>query len=164
MIALVIAALTATWQLLLSPASGWPSAPDVVAALGGDRDRLDTALDLAREAGAPLVVSTGGESTTYESRFCASPPADVEISCFDPVPTTTRGEARAIADLAAEHGWEQVAVVTSEWHLTRSRLLLSRCTDAEVVMVAAREDRDDRLYPVIHEWGGLVSAALDRSC
>lgn len=164
MIALLIAALTATWQLLVSPAAGRPADPDAVVALGGDRDRLEAALDLATETDAPLVVSTGGDPATYESRFCTSPPTDIEVICFDPVPGTTRGEARAIGRLVDEHGWEEIAVVTSRWHLTRSRILTERCTDAEVVMVDAGDDGDGWLYPIVHEWGGLVSAALDRSC
>lgn len=163
LIALLVAALTATWQLLVSPASGRPADPDVVVALAGDPDRLEVAIDLARDVGAPLAVSTGGDDGTVESAFCARPPDDLEVVCFDPDPATTRGEARAVAELRDRHGWEDVAVVTSRWHLTRARILVERCTDADVVMVDAGAD-GDRLYPVVHEWAGLVSAALDRGC
>ncbi|MDQ3610583.1 MAG: YdcF family protein [Actinomycetota bacterium] len=87
-------------------------------------------------------------------------------ACFSPDEATTRGEARRLSALARARGWRSLAVVTSTFHVTRARLLVSRCHrgDLYVVDAGTRMGPGDHALAVLHEWGGLVLAALNPGC
>jgi uncharacterized SAM-binding protein YcdF (DUF218 family) len=53
--------------------------------------------------------------------------AGVRVLCLTPEASTTRGEARAFAELAGREGWRSVTVVTSSYHRRRADLLVGRC-------------------------------------
>jgi uncharacterized SAM-binding protein YcdF (DUF218 family) len=61
--------------------------------------------------------------------------ARARVICFEPVPFSTRGEARAVARLARQHGWTHVVVVTSAFHVFRARMLFRRCYSGRLSMV-----------------------------
>ena len=67
--------------------------------------------------------------------LCARP----RVTCFDPSPRTTRGEARALRRFAEERGWRSVVVTSMPAHLARAREIVGRCFDGRVAMVADRE-------------------------
>ncbi|MBP3035910.1 YdcF family protein [Arthrobacter sp. zg-ZUI100] len=104
-------------------------------------------------------VYTAGDTVTED-------PGSAAVTCFFPEPLTTRGEARAIARLAADNGWENLIVVTSRYHLLRAETNLSQCTTAELTMVGS----DPELSPMqwlgrfAEETGGLAAAALRPAC
>jgi uncharacterized SAM-binding protein YcdF (DUF218 family) len=52
-----------------------------------------------------------------------------------PDPYTTRGEARAVARLADEHGWRSVVVVTSRYHVPRARMIFNRAWNGDLRMM-----------------------------
>jgi uncharacterized SAM-binding protein YcdF (DUF218 family) len=144
----------------------WPSSDDVgqadavVVLAGGDGERLDHALDLMDEGVArTLVASTGPD------RLCGAQLA-YEVICFLPDPSNTRGEVEQIAELAEEHGWQRLVLVTSTYHATRAELLLDRCYPGAVAVSAAAPNKSTLgwLGAITHEWGGLAEAALERSC
>src|SRR5262249_38139606 len=54
------------------------------------------------------------------------------VYCPHPHPFSTRGEARAVAQLAAAHGWRSLVVVTSRYHVTRARMLFDRCFPGQI--------------------------------
>lgn len=63
---------------------------------------------------------------------------DDDVSHLVPVPPNTLGEALAIARLVDERGWSHVTVVTSDFHVTRTRLIIDRCVAVPVAVVPAR--------------------------
>ncbi len=119
------------------PASDEPFADGPIVVLGGDSDRLDHALDFY-DGRRELVLSSSALLDWQEmGRSCA----DEQVTCFIPEPHTTRGEAIRIGELADERGWDRVTVVTSDFHVTRSRLLISGCVDIDVAVVGAPTQR-----------------------
>jgi uncharacterized SAM-binding protein YcdF (DUF218 family) len=90
-----------------------------------------------------LVISNGrDERWQAANRLCTSRQR-FKVVCPRPDPDTTRGEARMVAILAERRGWRSVVVVTSTYHARRARLLLRRCFDGQLQVVAAapREPR-----------------------
>lgn len=105
---------------------------DAVVVLGGGQgERVGAARTLLpRLPGDPpaLVLSVPyGEPLLT----CGSVPGQpaVEVMCLVPDPLTTAGEASAVAALAAEQQWQRMVVVTSDYHVTRARVLVTRCVE-----------------------------------
>lgn len=133
---LVLAALGATAWLFVWPPAGAPLADGPVVVLGGGGgERLRAAIGLVDEPapGRELVLSEGAYSEwEVRGRTCG----EQGVRCFDPQPANTFGEALFVAELTRERGWSQLTVVTSDYHVTRSRLYFHSCVDAEVALVA----------------------------
>jgi uncharacterized SAM-binding protein YcdF (DUF218 family) len=121
--------------------SGAPAHADVVVVLsGGLNHRLDPALKLVQRGVAPvLAISSAFQDPrwTKAHRLCRGQegPTRFRVLCFKAVPYDTRGEARTVARLARTHGWTRVVVVTSEYHVTRARMLFRRCYHGRLWMV-----------------------------
>jgi uncharacterized SAM-binding protein YcdF (DUF218 family) len=99
---------------------------DAIVVLGGRANRLPVGLRLLHEgAGRVLIV------------FNASGSGEDEHVYVRPEPYTTRGEARAVAKLAREHGWRSIVVVTSAYHVPRARMIFRRVWDGDLRMVSA---------------------------
>jgi len=136
---LVLAALVAAWLVACAFLFVWPRADSppgradaVVVLSGGLNQRLDPALALVRRGVAPvLAISSAFRSPrwTKAQRLCRGEegPTRFRVLCFNAVPYSTQGEARAIARLARSHGWHRVVVVTSTFHVTRARMVVRRC-------------------------------------
>jgi uncharacterized SAM-binding protein YcdF (DUF218 family) len=135
---IVLAALVAVWLVACAVLFVWPwgtGAPghaDAIVVLSGDRNaRLDPAIALVRRATAPVLVISGAAEDPRWLKARAlcrvGRIGDARVTCFSPHPYSTRGEARAVARLAAEHHWGRVVVVTSTFHVTRARMLFHRC-------------------------------------
>jgi len=92
---------------------------------------------LAWKRGAPNLVLSGytGAGDNWLDSFCSAPPDQFNVYCFEPDPSTTRGEGRAFARLAADNNWKSVIVVTARPHISRARLILQRCFPGEIIMV-----------------------------
>ncbi len=168
-IAIVLVVVSATARLLVWPVTDPVGEPDaVVLFVGGRGERLETALQLVGSGEVPhLVIPNGTDPGWPEANVLCAGSDRTRVFCPTPDPDTTRGEARLIAELAAEHGWSRVAMVTSDYHLSRARMLLSRCYDGLIAGIGA----DPRLGPaqhlarIGHEWLGLLRAwVIDRSC
>ena len=110
-----------------------PTKADAVVVLSGTRQRLPVGERLVRKGYAPLlVVSRSTHPRPAELRACRS-----GALCFRAEPYSTRGEARAIARLAAAHHWRMVDVVTSQFHVFRARILIRRCYRGGLRLVGA---------------------------
>ena len=91
-------------------------------------DRVLTAVGLAKRSGKPLVMGGGIAGITGSERESAYTKrwlegwglGDVVIEDLGEV-RNTRDEAVMAAEKAAERGWQQVALVTSAWHLQRAQ-------------------------------------------
>ncbi len=123
---------------------------DAVIALGGAPASAERAVDLVQRGyGRVAVISDPYQTRDVRAvhRLCSTPAAvqdrvPVSVTCFEPEPATTRGEARAIAELAAANGWDRVAVVTPPYHVARARYVLARCYPGELAMIALESDVD----------------------
>ena len=159
--------LAATAVLFMWPREDEPRQADAVIVLSGARKtRLAKGLELVRAGVAPTLVISDGAAPGWKeaNRLCAGGTA-FRVVCFRPSPYSTHGEAAAVARLARERGWRSLAVVTSRYHVTRSRLLFRRCTTADVSAVAARTSPPAMVLNLPFEWGKLLyQLTLERDC
>jgi len=161
---LLVVGLVATFGVLTvqvtHPRYDTITTADAVVVLGEPDDQ---ALALARQlldrgVSTQLLLLVPWGSPT----LCGQPPTGVTVTCVVPDPKTTRGDARAIASVAAAHGWHSVAVVTWDTHVTRSRLLVEACFPGRVAMTGYR--LDGGLGDVVHQVGGYVQALASSGC
>ena len=137
---LVLAWLAACAFLFVWPDEDDPGRADAVVVLaGGRKERLAEGLELMRRRVADTLVISDGEARGWPeaNRLCDGGAADFRVVCFRPDPYSTQGEAQAVARLARQRGWRSIAVVTSRFHVFRSRLLFERCLPGEVAVVGA---------------------------
>ena len=107
---------------------------DAVVSLDGDKPRrLRKAVELA--AAAPTLVVVRGDAVAPELLRASDLP--FEVLSVVPEPSTTHGEARAVARLAYERGWQRLLVVTSVYHVQRARLIFRRARSCELGLVSA---------------------------
>jgi len=164
----VVVAFLFVWP---SAKSGPPAHADVVVVLsGGLNRRLDPALKLVQRGVAPvLAISSAFKDPkwTKAHRVCQGKDGATRfrVICFAAVPYSTRGEARAVARLAREHGWNNVVVVTSTYHVTRARMLFRRCYHGRLWMVGTSAPTSQLLTEWASETGKLIVQTLfDRGC
>jgi uncharacterized SAM-binding protein YcdF (DUF218 family) len=157
------------FRLLVHPHLDRVVPADAVVMLGGSSGaRLDTAAALmsAGKAGQ-LVVSTPSDgSSTRSKQFCAQP-HPYPVLCFDPSPSTTRGEAEEIRRLASTRHWRTVIVVTSLFHVSRARMTIQRCFKGKLLMVAPRRENISLAtwtYQFGYQTAGWIQAQWLRSC
>ncbi|ORV34876.1 hypothetical protein AWB99_01945 [Mycolicibacterium confluentis] len=113
---------------------------DAVLILGGPGyARYPFGLELAAEGWAPMVVisNPNGARDPWLTEYCAAPHTNPAVQCFAPDPPTTRGEGAMLRQMADEHGWRRVIVVTFRPHISRARFILERCFAGELVMAAS---------------------------
>ena len=147
-----------------SPAAGAP-APAVdpttpILVLGGERERMVLALTLPGVAAGErsLVASAGAaDDLVALGGDCDAP----GVRCVDPVPATTRGEARLAARLARTEGWDRLVVVTSWWHVHRASLHLAACLEPLGVAVTLVPAGDPAVRPGPLRLAEEVVASLD---
>lgn len=93
-------------------------------------ERYDGGVALLRAGRAPMLVFTGARMP-WEKRIMNLEGDSLRaIAVSQGVPAeqivvtreiaNTRDEARAVAELAKEHGWKKVIVVTTAWHMPRA--------------------------------------------
>lgn len=173
-IVVVLVWLVVTGRWFVSPSATTVDAVQpsdaVVMFVGGRGERLDAALDVVGAGKVGALVIPNGETATWPqaNSLCdGSTDVGVEVLCPVPDPDTTRGEARAIAALATEQGWDTLVVVTSTYHLERATMLLGRCFAGEVTTVEASPGLSVWGWAsrLTHEWAGVARARLlERGC
>lgn len=160
--------LGACYQVVQNPTLNQPTTADAVVVLGApERPRVLMALDQISAGRSHQLVISGAipvQVTAY--KLCQNPPAGVTVTCFQPQPATTRGEAEFVGRLAAEHGWKTIIVVTSRYHISRARLILDRCVSGRVEMVSSQESisASDWLYQYVYQSAGYVKTLFHQSC
>lgn len=169
----LFAVTTATamfWVWTVAPAStdvaDVEPADAVVVFVGGQGERTDAAFELMARDVADVLVVPNANGDEWPRDFC-SPRDGFEVVCPVPETANTRGEARVIAELAAQREWDRLVLVTSTHHVARARLLLERCFDGDVTAVAADPHLSfgSWLDAAIHEWFGHVHAlGVARGC
>lgn len=156
--AILLATLEVT--LFVIPPTDEPTPADAIVMFAGPGDRIDRAWELADLGYAPYVVVSIDDTS-----LCTPERPDIEQICLTPDPPTTRGEARAFAELARERGWDHLIAISTASQRVRAELRLSRCFDGEVEYVTAPESFLDRAYRIVYENGALPKALLlQRDC
>ncbi len=160
---LVVAFCVVTARLFVWPAQGMPPRVSAIVMLAGPGDRLNVALELARQHRAPMLVVSQGQHG-YGGP-CPPMTPGVELICFDPDPGNTRGEAEFIGRLAKEYHWSSVVLVTTRAQDTRARVLTQRCYGGRIYVMTGSLPLGNWPYQLAYGWGALVKAlVLYRSC
>jgi uncharacterized SAM-binding protein YcdF (DUF218 family) len=126
---------------------------DAIVVLGDDNfyaDRATHAAELFRQDVAPEVVASGrrlrpnaGISELMEHDLVERGVPKDKIMRFTHDADSTRGEAEAVAKLAAEHHWKKLVIVTSNYHARRARYIYQKVFPAWIaVSVASAKDGD----------------------
>jgi hypothetical protein len=165
-LAICVAALgVATVRLFVRPDQGMPAQVSAIVMLNGPGDRLDTALGLAWQHRAPFVVISRGSSAFGHGSNCAPPIPREKIICFDPNPSTTKGEAEFVGRLARQYRWRSLVLVTSTPQDSRGRLRVERCFAGPVYVVTVPLPLSSWPYEIAYEWAAIVKAAVfQRAC
>lgn len=142
-----------------------PRRADAIVVLAGNTTRLPVALELAESGVAPVLVVSRDDTgkDPRRQRLCKTPGTrSFEVVCRLAVPFSTRGEARLVAGLARDEGWDSLVVVTSRYHLFRAERLFERCTDAGLAMVGVGESWTKHVVAIPLEWAKLALAETTR--
>ena len=146
---------------------------DAIIVLGGEHDGREAyGLQLARDGWAATVVLSDpyGPNDPVMREACRPQP-DVEVICRAPVPSTTRGEAVIMRDLAKQRGWTKIIVASWRYHLPRARLVFQQCysdrSDSVVMQAVPRAyhlsfAHWELIYA--YQWGGLAKAFWQGDC
>lgn len=159
----------AVWAFVL-PSQQSPRRASAIMVLSGDASRVESGLALARKRVAPVLVLSDGRRSKSElaRELCAHPRrGSFRVLCFRPSPYSTRGEAREARLLAERRGWRSLVVVTSTYHVYRSRLLFERCLPQGVDLSVESTGHSLAGLPLnaLKETGKLVLAlTLRRGC
>lgn len=161
---------------VLFPTPGVERPSDVVISLSPGQHRLPKSLELYR-AGASdqLAVSwyptfideaKGSEHSwgQLENEICRDVP-DPRIHCFTPVENSTRGESLAVRELAEQHNWQSVTVVTSRYHAFRTKFIFNRylppSTDIEVITAPTDLELNRWIYHIAYENAAFFKAVFE---
>ncbi|TSE00492.1 YdcF family protein [Skermania sp. ID1734] len=169
-IAFLVAATGALIRnVYVDPNTSKPLQPaDAVVVLGGATyERFRYGIQLAEEGLAPqvLISNSAGPRDPVMTRICDTP-ARVSITCFLPVPWTTRGEAQEIRTVAAERGWRSIILVTSTDHLYRARYIVGRCFTGQIQLATYPQTRgiSELLFAWAYQTGGWLRALTQNGC
>lgn len=139
---------------------------DAVVIHAGQRHRLRLGQQLMAEGVAPvMVILYASEAFPDDYQTLCQSTADYQVLC----PPAGQGadtlaEAAQIDELAREHQWSRVMIVTSNYHLRRARYLDRKCSDVTVLGVAARpRNLQIRLRAVAKEMVAMPIALVE-SC
>lgn len=142
---------------------------DAILILGGPPvERYPFGFALRKQRWAPTLVISNpkGPDNDWLTQFCAQSHPDLNLRCFTPDPPTTKGEARALRDLAAQYGWRTVIVVAYRPHISRARYILKQCFDGDLIMVAspAPISTPQWAFQYVYQTAGYVRAVLQPGC
>ena len=157
-VVVVVVFAAATARLIVWPTQGMPASVSAIVMLAGPGNRLPTALQLAREHRAPVLVVSRG-SHGYGGP-CPPAPPGVKLICFEPDPGNTRGEAEFVGRLAKRYRWSSVVLVASRPQATRARVLMGRCFNGQVYVITASLPLGSWPYEIAYGWGALVKALV----
>ncbi len=164
-VVLAIVFSTATVRLFIWPDRGMPARVSAIVMMDGPGDRLDTALNLAWQQRAPFLVISRGSAYWGHGSVCAPRIAHVQVICFDPSPSTTRGEAEFAGRLARRYHWQSVVLVTTTPQDSRARLRVERCFTGPVYVMTAALPLRSGPDELADESGATVKALIvGRGC
>lgn len=142
--------------LYVAPLNDSVDQVDAVFVLGlPTRERIMVAREVsAANDGAPILVSAPGMTKA----ICQFD----DVECFEPDVETTKGEAQLLANLSAERGYENPAVVTFTPQVSRARIIFRMCFDADTPVVGAAEPLSlgDWAYQFAYQSAAMIKAVV----
>jgi uncharacterized SAM-binding protein YcdF (DUF218 family) len=165
----MVIAICAGFPVYVSPQIDSLRSADAIFVLGGNGyERYPYAIELALQGLAPRVVMSNpaGLQDIWLTDLCQQQRYAFNVSCFEPEPATTKGEARELQRLATEHGWRRVIIVTFRPHISRARYIVEQCFDGELIMTESPADLSIGywMWAYAYQTLGYVRAALEPSC
>ena len=159
-----------TARLFIFPASGMPARVDAIVMMAGPGDRFRTALRLASQHRAPvLVLSSGDRGPNGSGRTPAGPAGRRSRGCGRSASTPTRTPPRARP--STRPGWPGSTTGTpSRWSPSRpqdsrARLRMERCFSGHVYVMTAPTPAKYWPYELAYEWAATIKAlTINRSC
>ncbi|UCZ91858.1 YdcF family protein [Gordonia sp. WA4-43] len=144
---------------------------DAIIVLGGEHDgREGYGLELAGQGYASTVLISdpyrpySPDDAALMSRVCGANTDEIEVICQVPSPSTTQGEALMVQELAVQRGWQNVIVVTWEFHIPRARYIFDQCFDGDVIMRAVPRSYDRPpwrwAYTYVYQTTAFAKAAI----
>ncbi|WP_104193268.1 YdcF family protein [Cryobacterium sp. Y82] len=173
LVLLIMGLAAVTTLTVMFPREDPASPADAIVVLGGlgSAAVVAKAVDLAETGYSERIfISDAFGGDTRPANLCARavpvPGTTIQVQCFDAHPTTTRGEAEAIAAFATAQGWNRVIVVTSSYHVSRARVQISRCYAGSLAVVGARQPMDPLkwAYQLVYQTAGFVKAWITPAC
>ncbi|MEV8147975.1 ElyC/SanA/YdcF family protein [Arthrobacter sp. NPDC080073] len=153
--------------LYVAPPADEPKHADVLFVLGPPDQRMVYAERLMQQGYAPTlaVSSPVDQHGRYTADICGAQRA-YRVICFHPDPFTTQGEARALKDLSDQYGWKSANVLTAQFHVTRARVIVSRCYEGDLHMVADRRGLPliSWAYQYLYQTAAFVKVAIHPGC
>lgn len=111
-----------------------PQSADAVYVLGpATPERFAEGVALVESGYSNTLVVTVFDNPRMQE-FCKQEQT-YALYCVYPEPVTTGGEAEKFAELAQQHQWHSVMVVTMRSHITRAELLFNGCFNGQVAMI-----------------------------
>ncbi|MFK4295961.1 uncharacterized SAM-binding protein YcdF (DUF218 family) [Arthrobacter sp. GAS37] len=175
----VIAALAIFWAiagifLYVAPPADEPQHADVLFVLGPPDQRIGYAEQLMQQGYSPTVAVSSpiGKDGKFEASICTAQ-RPYRIICFNPDPFTTQGEARALKNLSEQYGWKSANVLTAQFHVTRARVIISRCYGGDLHMVAQHRSlplvslsrpTSSWAYQYLYQTAAFVKVAIHPDC
>jgi hypothetical protein len=168
-ITLLVVIAAAGWPVYVRPQVDELGHADAIFVLGGHGDEPYTfGLEYALAGLADQVVfsNPNGAEAVWLVDLCDHRRYSFTVSCIEPDPPTTRGEAQAFTQLANSRGWHSVIVLTTAPHISRARFILQRCFDGQVMMGQTGTDE----WPLQWAWSylyqtaGYLRAAFQSGC
>ncbi|QCB97106.1 YdcF family protein [Arthrobacter sp. PAMC25564] len=160
--------------LYVAPASDAPKHADVLFVLGPPDSRMTYAERLMDQGYAgTLAVSVPLDKRGLPSLALCNERRTYRIICFHPEPFTTQGEARALQSLSQENGWKSADVLTAQFHITRARVIVQRCYEGDLSMVAFQQKlplvsftkpEASWVYQYAYQTAAFVKVALREGC
>ncbi len=157
-VAVVFAGATA--RLFVWPAQGMPPRVDAIVVMNGPGQRLQAAQLLGWAHRAPMLLVARGSPRWGYGSACAGRIPAVTVICFDPSPSTTRGEAEFAGRLASRYHWRSIALVTTPDQATRARIRMQRCFHGQVYVTTTALPAADWPWAIAYEWGAMFKALV----
>lgn len=159
---------------IVSPSQGdLDGKADVVVSLAPQHSRLPMAKQLiSDDVAETLLISyfdhdpMNHQMTAKDgkplSRYCEDE-SENGVMCFTPTEDATIGEVLAISDLAQEHAWGKVTVVTDSFHAFRTRFIFEQCLGDEIDVNVVFSEQDltasQWAWHIVYENAAFLKAA-----
>jgi hypothetical protein len=148
--------LVLTARLFVWPDTNAPVHSDAIVVLGGAGDRAAEGVYLAEQGYAPMLIFSA-----YQGQHCPSSSRRVIVKCFVANPASTRGEAHAIAHLAARYHLHRIILVVTTPQATRARLRVGRCYSGQILVVGVSPGGPvGWAESFVYEWPALFKALV----
>jgi uncharacterized SAM-binding protein YcdF (DUF218 family) len=157
------------WPVYVTPQLDELRRADAIFVLGGSGDAAYTlGLEYALQGQASDVVfsNPNGAEAIWLTDLCSHQRYPFTVTCVEPNPPTTRGEARALERLATSRAWHSVIVLTDAPHISRARYIIQRCFDGDLMMRKSETDLSplEWAWSYAYQTAGFIRAALQSGC